>query len=219
MNSGEPTETHKAPTVPAAAELKLTRVRGVRATPGGWVWVNELTDGWATFPDRGAGGRRWQWAIGILIVILFPVDALVQHYSNNLIWPQFSVSAAIIVLILALVVIGNFTDSRKSISRWRARNQSMIQAGGKQAFRSAIRTHGRARTVGEMNILLGSIGRTDPVFSRRRISKCTVDHSWWRTTVHLTLTGNHSLSYRTYGFRSPVKLARVFEPAINSDKQ
>jgi hypothetical protein len=115
-----------------------------------------------------------------------------------------------VVLILALVVVGNLTDGRAEVSRWRARNQSMLRAGGKQAFRSTMRTHGRARTVGEMNILLSSLGRTDPVFSDRRISKCNVQQHWWRTTVHLTLTGNHSLSYRAYGVRAPSKLARVF---------
>ncbi|HEX3783234.1 MAG TPA: hypothetical protein VHX38_26505 [Pseudonocardiaceae bacterium] len=211
MSSEESTE---ARTTSALPERKLIRVRGVRAKPGGWVWVNELADGWATFPDRGAGGRRWQWGIGILIVVLFPVDALVQH--DNLLWTQFGVSVAIVVLILALVVIGNLTDDRKAVSRWRARNQSMLRAGGRQALAGAIRTHGRARTVGEMNILLSSLGRTDPVFSWRRISTCTVNHSWWRTTVVLRLTGNHSLTYRTYGVRSPGKLARVFASRVES---
>ena len=82
-----------------------------------------------------------------------------------------------------------------------------------------MRTHGRARTVGEMNILLGSIGRTDPVFSKRRISKYSVDHRWWRTTVDLTLTGNHALRYRAVGLRSPAKLARVFEPMLKHEKR
>jgi hypothetical protein len=216
MSSGEPTETHQS-TELSAREPKLIRVRGVRATPGGWVWVNELTDGWATFPDRSAGGRRWQWTIGILIVLLVPTDYLVAHLKLE--WFQFGVSAAIVVLILALVLVGNLTDGRAEVSRWRARNQSMLRAGGKQAFRSAMRTHGRARTVGEMNILLGSIGRTDPVFSKRRISTCSVDHTWWRTTVDVTLTGNHSLRYRAVGLRSPAKLARVFEPTLKHEKR
>lgn len=218
MSSGEPTETHQSTESPSRTP-KLIRVRGVRATPGGSVWVNELSDGWATFPDRGAGGRRWQWAIGILIVVLIPVDALLKRYTDALIWPQFAASAAIVVLILALVLIGNLTDARTSVSRRKAHNDSMFRAGGKQAFRGAMRTHGRAQTVGEMNILLGSIGRTDPVFSDRRISTCKVDRSWWRTTVHLTLTGNHSLSYRVIGVRSPAKLARVFEPALKAEKR
>jgi hypothetical protein len=216
MSSGEPTETYQS-TELSAREPKLIRVRGVRATPGGWAWVNELTDGWATFPDRSAGGRRWQWTIGILIVLLIPTDYLVAHLKLE--WFQFGVSAAIVVLILALVLVGNLTDGRAEVSRWRARNQSMLRAGGKQAFRSAMRTHGRARTVGEMNILLGSIGRTDPVFSKRRISTCSVDHTWWRTTVDLTLTGNHSLRYRAIGLRSPAKLARVFEPMLKHEKR
>ena len=88
-----------------------------------------------------------------------------------------------------------------------------------QALRSAIRTHTRARTVGGMNILLSSLGRTDPVFSRRRISTCTVDHRWWRTTVALTLDENHALRYRTIGFRSPAKLARVFDPVATPGEQ
>jgi hypothetical protein len=191
-------------------------MRGVRAKPGGWVWINELTDGWATFPDRGAVGRRVQWAIGILIVILIPVDALVEHYLNDLIWPQFGVSAAIIVLILALVAVGSITDDRRAIGRWRARNESAVRAGGMQALRNAIRTHTRARTVGGMNLLLSSLGRTDPVFSRRRIKTCTVDHRWWRTTVDLTLDENHTLRYRATGLRSPAKLARVFGPVVKT---
>ena len=216
MSSGEPTETRQ-PAESSAREPKLIRVRGVRATPGGWVWVSELKDGWATFPDRSAGGRRWQWVIGILIVVLVPTDYLVAHLKLE--WFQFGVSAAIVVFILALVLVGNLTDGRAEVSRWRARNQSMLRAGGKQAFRSAMRTHGRARTVGEMNILLSSIGRTDPVFSKRRISTCSVNHTWWRTTVDLTLTGNHSLRYRAVGLRSPTKLARVFEPMLKHDKR
>jgi hypothetical protein len=61
-----------------------------------------------------------------------------------------------------------------------------------------------------MNILLSGLGRTDPVYSTRRIARSSVDRNWWRSTVHLTLTGNHSLVYRVYGVRSPAKLARVF---------
>lgn len=210
MNSQKSTEKPTA----SVAEPKLVRIRGVRAKPGGWVWVNELADGWATFPDRGATGRRLQWAIGILIVVLVPVDYLANRLNSM--WFQFYASAAIIVLILALVLVGNLTDSRVELDRRRARNESMFLAGGKNAFRGAIRTHGQARTVGGMNILLSSIGRTDPVFSYRRIAKCVVDRRWWRTTVELTLTGNRSLGYRAYGLRAPGKLARVFAPERDS---
>ena len=205
MSPDKPVET---PSIDVSADRKLIRVRGVRATPGGWVWMNELVDGWATFPDRSAGGRRLQWGIGILILILIPVDVVVSRLGLDGFAAYTSV--AILALLLLLAVVGNLTTDRQQFSRWRARNQSMLRAGGKQAFRAAMRTHGRARTVGEMNILLGSVGRTDPVFSMRRIATSSVDHSWWRTTVHLTLTGNHALTYRVYGFRAPGKLARVF---------
>jgi hypothetical protein len=210
MSSSKPTEEHKESAAPA--EPKLTRVRGVRAKPGGWVWVNELTDGWATFPDRGAVGRRVQWVIGILILILIVVDTLIEHYFNDVGLTQFILSLAIFALIVALVAVGSITDDRRALGRWRARNDSALRAGGTQALRSAIRTHTRARTVGGMNILLSSLGRTDPVFSRRRISTCTVDHQWWRTTVNLTLDENHALRYRAIGLRAPAKLARVFDP-------
>ncbi|HJP75132.1 MAG TPA: hypothetical protein VJ914_12735 [Pseudonocardiaceae bacterium] len=214
MTSEKSTEKPKASAPPAVVEPKLVRVRGVRAKPGGWVWVNELADGWATFPDRGVVGRRLQWVIGILILALIPVDYLAKRLDSM--WLQFYASAAIIVLILALALVGNLTDGRVALDRRRARNESMLLAGGKNAFRSAIRTHGRARTVGEMNIFLGSIGRTDPVYSDRRIARCVVDRRWWRTNVELTLTGDHSLGYRAYGLRAPRKLARVFAPEHDS---
>lgn len=191
-------------------ERKLIRIRGVRAAPGGWVWMNELIDGWATFPDRSAGGRRLQWLIAIIAVILIPVDVVVTHF--DLAMYEGVVSLAIIAMILLFVVVGNLTDSRREIGRWRARNQSMLRAGGKQAFRTAVRTHGRARTVGEMNILLSSMGRTDPVFSKRRIVKSTVDSRWWRTRVVLDLTDDHKITYQVYGMRAPARLAQIFEP-------
>jgi hypothetical protein len=206
MSPDKPAET---PSVDISADRKLIRIRGVRSTPGGWVWMNELVDGWATFPDRSAGGRRLQWGIGILILMLIPVDVVVSRLGLD--GYGAGASVAILALLLLLAVVGNLTTDRQQFSRWRARNQSMLRAGGKQAFRAAMRTHGPARTVGAMNILLGSVGRTDPVFSRRRIARSSVDHRWWRTTVRLTLTGNHVLTYRVYGLRSPGKLARVFD--------
>lgn len=180
----------------------------MRATPGGWVRLSELADGWATFPDRSAGGRRAQWTIGILAVVLIPVDVLVSRLGLA----EFEgiVSIAILALLALLVVVGNVTDERTQVGRWRARRQSVLRAGGRQAFRAAVRHSGTVRTVGEMNILLSSLGRTDPVYSTRRIARSSVDRTWWRSTVHLTLTGNHSLVYRVYGIRSPAKLARVF---------
>lgn len=214
MTSGKSTSTPRTPAPSPVAEPKLIRVRGVWAKPGGWVWVTELADGWATFPDRGVIGRRLQWTIGILILALIPILFLAKHVNAE--WFQFGAGLAIVVLILALVLVGNLTDSRVELARRRTRNESMFLAGGKNAFRSAIRTHGRARTVGAMNILLSSIGRTDPVFSDRRIARCVVDRRWWRTTVELTLTGNHSLAYRAYGFRAPTKLARIFARAQDS---
>lgn len=194
-----------------STERKLIRVRGVRANPGGSIWVNELVDGWATFPDRSLVGRRIQWGIGVLIIIAIVVDVVVSHLG--LLDAEGIASAAIFGLLLLLVLVGNLTDDRQQVSRWRARNDSMLRAGGKQAYRAAMRTHGSARTVGGMNILLGSIGRVDPVYSQRRIATSAVDHRWWRTTVQLTLTGDQTVTYRVYGIRSPGRLARVFTPA------
>lgn len=70
-------------------------------------------------------------------------------------------------------------------------------------------TAGRRKS--EMKILLDSLGRVDPVSSYRRISVCSVEHHRRSTTVELTLTGNHSLTYQVRGIRAPGKLARVFE--------
>lgn len=172
------------------------------------MWVSELVDGWAIFTDRGAVGRRIQWGIGVLIVVLILADVVVSHLG--LADDASVLSAGVLVSILLLAVVGNLSDDRQVFSRWRARNENMLRAGGRQAFRASMRVHGSARTVGGMNILLGSLGRVDPVYSMRRIAASSVDRRWWRTTVRLTLTGDHAVIYRVYGLRAPSKLARIF---------
>jgi hypothetical protein len=194
----------------ASDDRKLIRVKGVRADPGGWVWVSELDDGWATFPDWGAGGRRFQWVGAVLLVVLIALQF--PLVDNDWYLPLQVINGGLIVLlIIALWVVGQVTDNRKAAARRQVRYRSMFLAGGRDAVRAAVRSRGRTRTVSEMNILLSSIGREDPVFSKRRITKVAVDRRFLRTSVALTLTGGHSLTYRTRGFRGPVKLARVFE--------
>ena len=191
-------------------DRKLIRVKGVRAIPGGWVWVSELDDGWATFPDWGAGGRRFQWVGAVLLVVLIALQFPLVDYDWYL--PLQIINGGLIVaLILALWVVGQVTDDRKAMARRQVRFRSMFLAGGRDAVRAAVRSRGRTRTVAEMNILLSSIGREDPVYSKKRIAKVAVARSLLRTSVALTLTGDHSVTYRTLGFRGPGKLARVFE--------
>jgi hypothetical protein len=151
-----------------------------------------------------------QWGVGGLIVILIVADVVVSRLG--LADDAGVLSAAVLVAILLLAVVGNLSDDRQMFSRWRARNENMLRAGGRQAFRASMRLHGSARTVGGMNIFLGSVGRTDPVYSMRRIATSSVDRRWWRTTVRLTLTGDQAVTYRVYGVWAPGKLARVFAP-------
>jgi hypothetical protein len=81
-----------------------------------------------------------QWTIGILAVVLIPVDVLVSRLGPA----EFEgiVSIAILALLALLVVVGNVTDERTQVGRWRARRQSVLRAGGRQAFRAAVRSSG-----------------------------------------------------------------------------
>jgi hypothetical protein len=185
------------------------RVRGVRAAPGGWVAVQELTDGWATFPDQGAGNRRWQRAgVGLLLVLLGA--EFVAERIAALAAVVVPIGWAVLFLFVALVVSDEVADDRNAVRRWRARTQALLRAGGRDALRRAVRQHGPARTVGELNILLSELGRTDPVFSARRVRRVAVHSRRWQTTVEVELTGGRQLRYRVRGLRGPARLARVF---------
>jgi hypothetical protein len=67
-----------------------------------------------------------------------------------------------------------------------------------------------ARTVAATNILLTSLGRTEPVYSIARTRHTAIKQRWWQCTVRIDLTGGHQLTYRARGIRRPTKLARIF---------
>ena len=198
-----------APAVTTTADRKLIRVKGVRAQPGGPVRMAELLDGWATFPDYGAVGRRWQRIGVVLLVALFVTEYLVER-ANGPGTLQGILALAMIGLIVLLIASNEVSDDRAILARWRTRRASTLRAGGRTAIRQALAHQGRTRTVGEMNILLSSIGRTDPVFSTKRVRRLRMRSHWWHTTVTLELTNGSTLAYRALGVRAPRRLARVF---------
>jgi hypothetical protein len=188
---------------------KLIRINGVRANPGGPVRFQELRDGWATFTDFGATGRRWQRIMAVSLVVLF--GALV--FDEKVIGSNYSqvyLIVAIVVLVFLLWATQLVSDEKSFFSGLRLRRESARRAGGTKMLQRAINTHGRARTTGEMNILLSSLGRTDPVFSLKRVRHARVRTTWWRTTVELELANGKGLTYRVVGIRAPRKLAAAF---------
>ena len=169
----------------------------------------ELLDGWATFTDFGATGRRWQRILVVALIVLF--GALVA--DEKLIGPndsQVYLVLAIVAAVVLLWVTQVVSDERAFFSRLRLRRESALRAGGASMLRRAINTHGRTRTVGQMNVLISSLGRTDPAFSFKRVRQAQVRKSWWRTTVTLELTNGKELTYRVVGVRTPQKLATTF---------
>ena len=206
--SNMPSPEHPAPDH-SAPERKLIRIKGVQAIPGGPVRFQELRDGWATFTDFGAMGRRWQYRIIVSIFVLLGI--LVFH--QRVIGPSqldFVFMAGLVALVLLLRTTQLMTDGRSSSARRRLRRESALRAGGTGMLRQAINKHGPARTVGQMNILISSLGRTDPVFSLKRVRHAQVRREWWRTTVTLELTNGKELTYRVVGVRAPHKLAAAF---------
>ena len=190
-------------------DRKLIRINGVRANPGGPVRFQELLDGWATFTDFGATGRRLQRIAVTALIVLFgalAVDEKVIGPSDS----QIYLVAAIVAMIVLLWATQLVSDERTFFARLRLRRESALRAGGTKMIRQAVDNHGRVRTVGQMNILISSLGRTDPVFSLKRVRQAQVRKSWWRTTVKLELTNGKELTYRVVGVRAPRKLASAF---------
>lgn len=195
----------------APAGRKLLRIKGVRARPGGTVRLAELVDGWATFPDYGANGRRWQRIGVVALVALFIAEYLVERVqgSANV---QGILALSIIGLVVLLIASNEISSDRAILARWRDRKASTLRAGGPDALRQALSHQERTRTVGELNVLLSSMGRTDPVFSLKRVRNVRVRTHWWHTTVELELTTETTITYRVLGVRAPGRLARVFGP-------
>jgi hypothetical protein len=194
---------------PASSPRKLARVSGVHATPGGWVHLVELEDGWAAFPDNRARYRRWQGACALGLVLALGAEALLQHGYGPAAAEGVLGLAAIGLLVL-IISIGQLSDQRAAADRRQTRRHSMWRAGGRDAVRQALRHVGPARTVGEMNILLTSLGRTEPVYSLAGTRRVGVERHWWRSVVRIELAGGRQLTYRAHGIRGPAKLAQIF---------
>ena len=190
-------------------DRKLIRIYGVRADPGGPVRFQELLDGWATFADFGASGRRLQRIAVVGLVVFFCALAVDEKLA-----PPNDLESYLVVAIFAMIVLlwasQLVSDERAFFAKIRLRRESALRAGGTAMLRRAINNHGRARTVGQMNILVSSLGRTDPVFSLKRVRRARVRKNWWRATVVLELTNGGELTYRVVGVRAPRKLAAVF---------
>jgi hypothetical protein len=191
---------------------KLARIKGVRVRPDAPVRLIELTDGWAVFPDLGATNRRWQRLGVVSLVALFVAEYLLQRGYGPY-QAQGVVAIAIFALILLLAMTDDISRDMASFRRWRTRQQSTLRAGGRGAVRAAMRHVGPTRTVGEMNVLLSSIGRNDPVYSFRRAKQVRVDRRWWRTVVVIDFVSGRTVTYQVSGPRAAVKLANVFSRA------
>lgn len=198
---------------PAPPIRKLTRVSGVRATPGGWVRLIELDDGWVAFADHRAPYRRWQGVCAVALLLALGAEALLQH-GYGPVAAEGVLGLAAVGLLLLIMAIGLRADQRVAAQRWSTRVDSMWRAGGRDAIRQAVRHAGRAHTVGEMNVLLTSLGRTEPVYSHAATRRTAVEQHWWRSTVRIDLTGGHQLRYRARGVRRPMKLAQIFHRSM-----
>lgn len=191
------------------SDRKLIRINGVRANPGGSVRLQELLDGWATFTDFGAGGRRLQRIAVVLLVVLFGalvVDEKVIGPNGSQIYLVVGIVAMVVLLWASQLV----SDERTFFAKLRLRRESALRAGGTKMIRQAVNAHGRARTVGQMNLLISSLGRTDPVFSLKRVRRAQVRKSWWRTKVTVEFTNGKELTYWVIGVRAPRRLASAF---------
>jgi hypothetical protein len=205
-----PTDADESSPKRPGDDRKLIRINGVRAYPGCPVRFQELLDGWATFTDFGANGRRLQRILVVCLIVLFGalvVDEKVIGPNDTQIYLIVAIVAVVIVLWATQLV----SDEQAFFSRLRLRPESARRTGGAAMLRQAINKHGRARTVGQMNVLVSSLGRKDPVFSLRRVQQAQVRKSWWRTTVTLELNNGKELTYRVVGVRAPAKLAAAFE--------
>lgn len=149
----------------------------------------------------------------MLPVLLIAADFVVEHVIPGSVAPV-PISFAVRIRFVTLVAADEVTSDRTAIQRWRARGQAILRAGGPDMLRQAVRRHGPARTVGEMNVPLGSIGRTDPVFSTRRVRSVRVDRRWWRTVVRLDVAGRE-FTYRATGVRAVATLADVFRQVLS----
>jgi len=194
---------------PASPIRKLSRVSGVRATPGGWVHLIELDDGWVVFADNRARYRRWQGVCALALLLTLGAEALLQHGYGPAA-AQGVLGLAAIGLLVLIISIGQVSDQHAAADRRGTRARSMWRAGGRDATRQAMRHAGRARTVGEMNILLTGLGRTEPVYSHAATRRTAIEQHWWHSTVLIDLAGGHQLQYRARGIRKPTTLVQIF---------
>ncbi|HEX4725067.1 MAG TPA: hypothetical protein VH333_21320 [Pseudonocardiaceae bacterium] len=188
---------------------KPLRVSGVHATPGGWVHLIELEDGWVVFADNRAGYHRWQGACALALIPVLGTLALLEHGSGP-VDAEAALGFAAFGLVMLIMSIGDGADRRASADRRRTRAQSTWLAGGRGAVQQAVRRTSGARTVAEMNVLLTSLGRTEPVYSIARTRHTEIKQHWWQCTVRMDLAGGHQLVYRARGIRRPTKLAQIF---------
>ncbi len=66
-----------------------------------------------------------------------------------------------------------------------------------------------AQTVGEMNILLNALGRTDPVISAKSVTSGAVRRRRFHAVAEVELDGGDRLSYRVWGPRASDRLAET----------
>jgi hypothetical protein len=198
------------PSADAQTGRKLLRLRGVRVKPGGVVRMAELLDGWATFPDPGAGLIRVQRISLAILVVTTPIAVIVArtHTSGAI---AYFLDLVAFLSFLVVVAFGSTSEDLRDIARWRARRQSTFAVGGSTALRQTLNHVGRTRTVGEMNILLSSIGRADPVYSINRVRHVRVRNYWWHARVDIQLKNDKTLIYRATGIRAPTRLTRIFD--------
>jgi hypothetical protein len=173
------------------------------------VILAELEDGWALFPDRRTRYRRWQIVCAVGLVVVLASEWLLRH-GYGPVAAEAVLGLVGFGLLLLIYVIGQVGDDRAFGDRRRLRGESLLRAGGRSAVRQSMRHLGRTRTVGELNIALSSLGRTDPVYSTSRIRDVEVRRQWWRTVVDVELKNSRRVTYRVSGVRGPVKLARLF---------
>lgn len=189
---------------------KIPHIKGVRAYPGGVVQFQELRDGWATFPDFGGRMRRWQrwgYVVAVGSVIGAIVCAKTGHHTAGVV-----LAGVFVGVMLVVMSTGTASDERSALARLRLRWASESRAGGREMLRAALARAGRAETVAKMNVLLSSLGRTDPVYSFARIRRARVRNGKIWAAVRLTLDNDATLTYRVLGWRAPGRLARAFGP-------
>lgn len=201
--TGEPAHSQSAPP-------RIPHIKGVRASPGGVVQFQELQDGWATFPDFGGRIRRWQrWGCTVAVASVIGATACAKAGDHS---AGVALAGVFVAVMLLVMSTGTVSNEQSFLARWRLRRDSELRAGGRDMLRAAIAHAGRAETAAKMTVLVSSLGRTDPVYTFRRIRRARVRNGAIWASVRLELDNDTTLTYRVLGWRAPGRLARAFGP-------